>query len=72
MNGNVTPVPYPHPFNDCDVGGRYDADMQAIHPGVGERPARWCSRCAGDQLTGLKITLSTVTVFPLDRPGQLP
>jgi hypothetical protein len=72
VNGNVIPLPYPHTFNDCDVCGQYDADMQAIHPGVGERPARWCSRCAGDQLAGLMITLSTVTVFPLNRQGQLP
>jgi hypothetical protein len=39
MNGNVIPMPYPHAFNDCCVCGQYDADMQAIHPGVGERPA---------------------------------
>jgi hypothetical protein len=65
-------MPYPHTHNDCELCGRYDADMQATYPGVGERPARWCSRCAGDQLAGLMIVLATVTVFPLERQGQLP
>jgi hypothetical protein len=65
-------MPYPHTHNDCDSYGQYDADMQAICPGVGQRPARWCNRCAGDQLAELIIVLSTVTVFPLERQGQFP
>jgi hypothetical protein len=72
MSDNVIPMPYPHAHNDCDVCGRYDADMQATFPGVGKRPALWCSRCAGDELAGLMIFLCTATVFPLERQGQLP
>lgn len=49
----VTPLPYPHTYNDCDGCRERDADVWATYPSLQSRPLRWCQDCAGGTAAAL-------------------